>query len=65
MYMGMGTWKKRQIDKKSRGSQTPGSKKAETCQADAMKKYFARSSRSYKHSGYADWCARMTKLNGG
>lgn len=63
MRSGMGTWNKRKIEKKNRGSQTPGKSKVESCQADVMKKYMAKRSRSYKHSGYADWCKRMDSLN--
>jgi hypothetical protein len=63
--MSMGTWKKKKIAKNMRGSQTPGRAKAESCQADVMKKFMARRSRSYKHPLYGQWCARMDSLNSG
>lgn len=60
----MTTWKSKQIKKKNRGSQTPGRQKnPETCQADALKKYFARSGRSYKHNLYSEWCKWTDKVN--
>ena len=46
-----------------RGSQTPGKSKGPSCQADKMKKFFAKSARSYKHRQYPQWCAKMDNLN--
>lgn len=41
--------------KRRKGSGTPGKTKSEACQADQHKKYFAKSSRSYKHPDYPAW----------
>lgn len=63
-YMAMGTWKAKKLKNGGKKSQTPGRQKnPETCQADAMKKFMARSSRSYKHPQYAAWCAQCDKIN--
>jgi hypothetical protein len=69
--MGMGTYwpsKKRgnkphHIARPAKASQTPGRQKGETCKADKLKKYMARSSRSYKHPLYGEWCRKMDILN--
>lgn len=63
--MKMGTWKSNKIQKKHKGSQTPGKTKGGTCQATAMDRYFAKSSRSYKHPDYGKWCKAMDSVNGG
>ncbi len=52
------------IQKKNRGSQTPGKSKNETCKADYIKKFMAKRSHSYKDPEYADWCHRMYVANG-
>lgn len=62
---GMGSWKRRIIQKRSRGSQTPGRMKNHTCQADYLKKYYAKVSRSYKDPGYSAWCKAMDAANTG
>ena len=62
--MNMSNWKSNIISKKKKGSQTPGSVKGPSCQADWRKKYYATRSRSYKDSGYSDWCKSMDSLNG-
>lgn len=35
---------------------TPGSAKGGRCQADSLKRYMAKVSRSYKHRNYDAWC---------
>lgn len=60
----MKDWKNSIIKKARKGSQTPGNKKGESCQADFLKKYYAKSSRSRKDPGYDGWCKRMDGLNG-
>jgi hypothetical protein len=67
-HMAGGTWNKRKIAKKGRGSQTPGNKKRkDTCQLSPVgglpRKYWARS-RSYKDRSYGDYCRTMDKYNG-
>ncbi len=57
----MSDWRTR---KKANPSQTPGKTKAESCKADAFKKYMARSARSYKDPLYGEWCRQMDALNG-
>ena len=58
----MAGWK---MSKKSThsGSSTQGNLK-NTCKADAMQRFFAKSARAYKKEGYSDWCKKMDKLNG-
>lgn len=60
-----GQWKARQWKKGVgyKGSQTPGKSKGDTCKADAMKKFFARRSKSYKHEGYGNWCKMCDGMN--
>jgi hypothetical protein len=58
----MGSYKMKEIRKRGKRSVTAGKDKAEFCQATQLDKYMARSSRSYKHPGYSDWCK---KKNGG
>ena len=60
----MGRWKAHKFAKAGKRSVTPGSSKAETCKTDAMKNFFAKRSRSYKHQDYESWCIRMSALNG-
>jgi len=49
--------------KHRKSSSTAGStKNPDTCQASNMDKYFAKSSRSYKHPGYEAWCAAHRSL---
>jgi hypothetical protein len=54
--MAMGNWKSRIISKRTKGSQTPGKQKGASCQADKVKKFFAKKSRAYKYPGYGEWC---------
>ena len=61
--MPMITWTPRNL-RHSKGSQTPGKSKQESCQAGVAKKYFAKNSRSYKHPDYSIWCANMDRING-
>ena len=56
----MSDWK---MAKTKKASQTPGHMKGISCQADALKKFFAKRSRSYKHQGYSSWCKKMDNLN--
>ena len=62
--MSMVDWKSKQIEKKRKGSQTPGSAKGDSCKASAMQRYFAKSSRARYHPYYGAWCEKMDKLNG-
>ena len=49
---------RRDQKRKNRGKgQTPGSTKSEFCKAGWRKKYFAKTSRSYKHPNYSTWLA--------
>ena len=59
---GAGMYAKRNT-KGTRGSQTVGSIKSETCQANATKRYMAKSSRSYKHRDYLSWLEKTWKTN--
>lgn len=59
----MATWRRRVIQKKGRGSQTPGKQKGGNCYPDTMQRWFARCSRSYKHKDYAAWGERMLRRN--
>lgn len=64
-YCGMGNWTPRK-ERIKKGSQTPGRMKNPlTCQATTEDKFYARRSRSYKDNGYAAWCAKYRKINGG
>jgi len=54
-------WSARRDKKKKGGNQTAGSVKSENCQADAMERYFAKSSRSYKHRDYESWVRKTWK----
>lgn len=56
-------WRRKGKGLGPRGSSTPGAKKVDTCQASMMDRYFAGSARSYKHPGYAAWCASHKGLN--
>ncbi len=54
--MAMGTWKTRLLSKKSRGSQTPGSKKGLV--PPAWARHCAKAAKSYKNNPmYSKWCA--------
>lgn len=44
-------------------SQTPGKQKGINCQATVLDRFFAKTSRSYKHKGYAAWIEKCRKLN--
>lgn len=61
--MNMGNWKSHSLKRRTKGSQTPGRTKGASCQADTMKRYYAKSSRSYKDPGYGQWCQAMDALN--
>lgn len=63
-YLAMGTWKTKEIQKKNRGSHTPGKLKVDSCRTDSDKQFFAKRSRSYKDIGYSQWCKQMDALNG-
>jgi len=52
-------WKRTIERKRARGNQTPGSTKGKRCQATAIDRYMAKSSRSYKHKDYPAWLERM------
>lgn len=52
----MGAWWCRKRDKnRNKGSHTAGATKGEMCQANDVKKYMAKTARSYKHKGYSTW----------
>mgnify|MGYP003328448324 CR=1 FL=1 len=61
--MGMNTWTPRNM-RTSKGSQTKGKDKQESCKADITKKFMAKCSKSYKHKDYPVWCAKMDVMNG-
>ena len=54
--MAMGNWKRKIIKKKGRGSQTTG--KTKGINPSTLDRYMAAANRSYKHPGYAAWCAK-------
>ena len=57
---GMGAgYKRRKKIKRARGSETAGSTKCESCQANYLHKHFAGKSRAYKTIGYSQWCVKM------
>ena len=60
------TWKAKQIVKKGKASQTPGSKKGNTCQLLPVggypRKFFMRA-RSYKDRSYGAWCKFSDAIN--
>lgn len=56
----MAEWK---ATKGKKGSQTPGIKKGESCQSKPLYRYLAKSSRSYKHPKYLEWCKKMDARN--
>jgi hypothetical protein len=62
-YLAGGAWKSKKIRRKGKASQTAGKAKGITCQADYLKKFFARRSRSYKVNGYSDWCKLCDSMN--
>jgi len=57
----MGSYRSKILKKRRKGSQTPGKTKGETCKADAMDKFMAKRSRSYKHPLYAQWCKKVDR----
>lgn len=59
----MGGWKSRKINKRNKGSQTPGKAKGDSCKADSMSRYFAKRSRAYKHPDYGVWCDQKDRMN--
>ena len=59
----MASWKTRKLRKAGKRSQTAGREKVNRCQAGPDKKYFAKSSRSYKHRGYAEWSRKTAEMN--
>lgn len=66
--MAQQNWSPRNL-RKSKGSYTAGKDKNENCRsnisiAGQTKKFWARTSRSYKLPGYAAWCAAMDQVNG-
>jgi hypothetical protein len=46
------------------GSQTPGKKKGETCQADWRKKFYLTSCKAHKDSGYTSYHEWALAING-
>lgn len=60
----MGNFRAKILKKRRKGSQTPGKTKGVTCKADAMDKYMAKRSRSYKHPLYSAWCRKVDRQNG-
>jgi hypothetical protein len=63
----MAQFRQKQVDKKGRGSQTPGVKKEWYCQLSPLfgrpRKSWIRS-RSYKNKRYSEWCKLMSGLKG-
>ena len=59
----MGTWRRRSIEKKRKGSQTAGKIKKKYCVTTTEKRYMARRSRSYKDPNYGDWTRWADKAN--
>ena len=65
----MSDWKQKKMEKKAKGSQTPGHKKrADTCQSTSIgglprKAYTA--SRGYKLRNYHEFCEHSDRLFGG
>lgn len=55
-------YKARTYKRVKKASSTPGSEK-HPCIPGYLDKYFAKNSRSYKHSGYGAWCKRMDEKN--
>lgn len=55
---GMGTWKARQLPKKTRGKQESGRSKGLV--PPAWAKNICRKNRSYKSADYDKWCAICT-----
>lgn len=51
----MGFFWCRKRDKKRKGSHTAGMTKGEMCHANDVKKYMAKTARSYKHRDYSNW----------
>lgn len=66
-YLLGGAWRARIWARGSNypGARTAGSIKGESCQADKMKKFFARRGKSYKHPAYGDWCRNCDAMNRG
>ena len=56
-------WRRTKLRKQTRGHQTSGKEKVDTCQASALDRYFAKTSRSYKHKGFAAWSEKIKKFN--
>lgn len=61
----MHDWQSKIERKKRKQSHTDGKQKGGTCQADYLKRYMAKSSRSYKHPDYTSWLERVREWNGG
>jgi hypothetical protein len=54
-------WKRLTDRKITRGHQTPGKQKGETCKTTPFDGYMAKSSRSYKHKNYLAWTEKMRR----
>ena len=52
-------WKSKKMVKKTRGNQTPGHQKGESCKASTLDRYMAKTSRSYKHPNFGAWSAKI------
>ncbi len=62
-HPGTGAWWKKKVEKKLRKrSVTDGRTKVETCHANTEDRWMTRTSRSYKHKNYRNWCAKMKLL---
>ena len=61
-----GLWCRKRDMKGKKRSVTHGREKVLTCQATTMERYFAATSRSYKHRGYAEWMkkTRIKRVTG-
>lgn len=53
---------KKELRRKNKSS-TRGSEKGGTCVASTLDRYFASSSRSYKHPEYEKWLEKTRKFN--
>jgi len=58
-HPGVGAWWKRKVERKLRKrSITDGRTKGPKCEATSVDRYMAKTSRSYKHRDYKEWCEK-------
>ncbi len=57
-------WCKKREAKKTKFNRTDGKLKGETCKASVLDKHFAKSSRAYRHEGYATWMEKTRGIYG-